>query len=235
MKKFVAMLFLLAISLPALAQVRLSIRDQQRFDSYYSRWQGYRRVNDRDQIISMEKRMLDVYAHYGIPQSTPYWRVASNGHEWDQWRGQLAPGDQARFDSYYSRWIQYRQVRDREQVRSMEDRMLDVYAHYQIPPNTPYDWIASNARPELHADWKAHYEWNEREEHAEHREWREHQWRERLSYDERARFDELYGRWLSARDRGDRDDAEHIAHHMREIMERNDIPQEVRFEEIARR
>ena len=81
MKKIFGILFLLAVSLPALAQPRLSDRDQQRFDSYYTRWQQYRQVNDQGQIISMEKRMLDVYAHYGIPSQTPFWRVATNGHD----------------------------------------------------------------------------------------------------------------------------------------------------------
>jgi hypothetical protein len=145
MKKLFGILFLLAISLPALAQWRLSMRDQQRFDSYFSRWQEYKRVNDRDQIVSMERRMLDVYAHYGIPAGTPFWRVASNG------------------------------------------------------------------RPE-HVSW-----------------------RERLPREDRERFDDLYGRWIAARDRGDREAMERIGHHMREIMERDGIPPDVRYEELAAR
>ena len=145
MKKIFGILFLLAISLPALAQWRLSPRDQQRFDSYFSRWQEYKRVNDRDQIISMEKRMLDVYAHYGVPAGTPFWRLATNGH------------------------------------------------------------------PERVA------------------------WRERLSREERAHFDDLYVRWISARDHHNDFEMERIEHHMREIMERNGIPAEVRFEELAAR
>jgi hypothetical protein len=145
MRKFLGILFLLALSLPALAQSGLSQRDQQRFDSYYSRWQEYRRVSDRGQTISMEKRMLDVYAHYGIPSKTPFWQIATNGHD---------------------------------------------------------------DRP---------------------------QWRQRLSNEERARFDRMYTRWMEARDRHDRNDMERLAHRMREMMERNQIPREVRFEEVASR
>ncbi|HZQ17776.1 MAG TPA: hypothetical protein VFA90_03560 [Terriglobales bacterium] len=145
MKKFLGILFLLAISLPALAQWRLSPRDQQRFDSYFSRWQEYKRVNDRDQIISMEKRMLDVYAHYGVPAGTPFWRLATNGH------------------------------------------------------------------PERVA------------------------WRERLSRDERAHFDDLYVHWIAARDHHNHFEMERLEHRMHEIMERNGIPAEVRFEELAAR
>src|SRR5438552_5231969 len=113
MKKLFGIVFLLAMFvLPALAQWqqwRLSSEDQQRFDSYFSRWQDYRRANDRDQTISMEKRMGDVYSHYSIPAETPYWRVASNGRAGrDQWRGRLSSRDQERIESYYSRWPEHR-------------------------------------------------------------------------------------------------------------------------------
>jgi hypothetical protein len=58
---------------------RLSADDQSRFDSYYSRWIEYRRTNNRDEIVSMERRMFDVYDHYGIPHNVPFDRVASQG------------------------------------------------------------------------------------------------------------------------------------------------------------
>jgi hypothetical protein len=164
MKKLLGILFLLAVTLPAMGQSRISPRDQQRFDSYYSRWQEYRRVNDRDQTISMEKRMLDVYARYGISREMPFWRIATNGHD-----------DQARHEQ-------------REEIRHEE------------------------ARHEDHPHW-----------------------RERLSDDERARFDRLYTRWSEAREHHDRDEVERLQHRMWEIMERNQIPREVRFEEVASR
>jgi hypothetical protein len=165
MKKILGILFLLAVSLPALAQPRLSERDQQRFDSYYTRWQQYRQVNDRNQTISMEKRMLDVYMRYGIPAQTPFWRVATNGH------------DEAR--------------EERREARHEE-------------------------RQEARQEERPH-------------------WRERLSNEDRARFDSLFARWREAREHRDYDDAERLQHHMREIMERNQIPHEVRFEEVASR
>ena len=174
MKKLLGILFLLAVTLPALAQSGLSQRDQQRFDSYYTRWQQYRHVNDRDQTLSMEKRMLDVYMHYGIPTGTPFWRIATNGH------------DETR--------------REARQEARHEERQ--------------------EARRE------------ERQE-ARHEE-RPH-WRERLSNEECAHFDSLYTRWREARERRDYDDAERLQRHMRAIMERNQIPGEVRFEEVASR
>src|SRR5213594_3483546 len=58
---------------------RLSAQDQSRFDSYYSRWLGYRRSNNQSEAESMDRRMRDVYAHYGIPNNVPYNQVASSG------------------------------------------------------------------------------------------------------------------------------------------------------------
>ena len=65
---------------------RLSASDQQRFDSYYSRWLDYQRTNNYGEIRSMEKRMYDVYKNYGIPASVPFAQVASSR------LGQPAPG-----------------------------------------------------------------------------------------------------------------------------------------------
>lgn len=227
MKKVFGILFLLAaISLPALAerqQWRLSPEDQQRFDSYYSRWQEYRRTSNRDQVVSMEKRMLDVYAHYNIPLETPYWRVASNAREEDQWRGRLSASDQARFDSYFSRWQQYRQTNNRDQVVSMEKRMQDVYAHYQIPAGTPYFWVATTSSSRY-------------EDRDEDREEGEHdRWRGRLSNEDQGRFDSYYTRWREFRRSEDRDDMIRVERRMRDIMDRYQIPPQVPFEQIASR
>src|SRR5437764_13882449 len=80
MKKRLALIALftaVALSQLAQAQIRLSISDQTRFDSYYSRWQSYKATNNQSQVRSMEGRMQDVYRHYGIPANTPYGNVAS--------------------------------------------------------------------------------------------------------------------------------------------------------------
>jgi DnaJ-like protein C11, C-terminal len=59
------------------------------------------------------------------------------------WQGRLNDDDQQRFDSYYSRWLTYRQRNDQGEILSMENRMRDVYAHYGIPNNVPFDQVAS--------------------------------------------------------------------------------------------
>ena len=217
MKKLLGILFLVVISLPALAQRwNLAPDDQARFDSYYSRWMQYQQQNDRDQIASMEGRMQDVYRHYNIPQNTPYWRVASNAreergrHHWN-----LSPNDQARFDSYFSRWQQYRQDRNGDQVRSMEGRMQDVYRHYNIPANTPYYWVASNARDE---DWDR---------------WEQSRWRGRLSGNDQARFNSYFSRWQGYKRDNNRDQVESMERRMYGIYDDYHIPHEVPFDRIA--
>ncbi len=160
---------LLIMGLPVFAQWqgRLSPDDQQKFDSYYSRWISYRQTNNRDQERSMEDRMRDIMSHYRIPQDVPYSRIASNGD--DAYRGNggwqdrdrdrdhdrddrmradrsgwnLSPEDQSKFDSYYERWRQYRTRHDRDQVESMEKRMREIMARYRIPADTPFDRVAS--------------------------------------------------------------------------------------------
>jgi hypothetical protein len=47
------------------------------------------------------------------------------GDSQNRWQGRLSAEDQARFNSYYSRWLSYRQNNDRDQIGSMEGRMRD--------------------------------------------------------------------------------------------------------------
>jgi hypothetical protein len=209
----------LGIALPAAGQQwRLSADDQQRFDSYYSRWTDYTQRNDADQMASMENRMRDIYERYRIPMSTPFWRVASNGRQWGgRQRWNLSGGDQQRFDSYFSRWQDYRQRNDRDQIRSMEKRMQDVYRHYNIPANTPYAWVASNARDDDRDRW-------ERD-----------RWRGRLSASDQSRFDSYFSRWQDYRRDNNRDQIESMERRMYDIYQHYQIPQQVPFEQIASR
>ena len=46
---------------------------------YYWRWLGYRRSNNQSEAESMDRRMRDLYAHYGIPNNVPFNQVASPG------------------------------------------------------------------------------------------------------------------------------------------------------------
>jgi hypothetical protein len=136
---------------------------QQKFDSYYQRWLQYRATNNQDEMRSMEKRMQDIMVHYQIPANVPYDQVASPGIGgnagynsrgegnrdgygpvgYRRWQGRLSADDQSRFDSYYSRWLEYRRTNNQSEVVSMEKRMRDVMSHNNIPANVPFDQIAS--------------------------------------------------------------------------------------------
>ena len=70
--------------------------------------------------------------------------------DWRQYHGVLAPEWQAKFDSYYSRWLNYRARNDRDEMASMEGRMRDIMNHYNIPLDVPYDAIASRGRHRDH-------------------------------------------------------------------------------------
>lgn len=223
-KRFGLAILLIAVALPGFAQYRqwqqwnLSSDDQQRFDSYFSRWQDSRQRNDRAQIVSMEKRMLDIYHHYNIPEQTPFWRVSSNARsEQNPWRNKLSADDQRRFDSYFSRWQDSRQRNDRGEVQSMEKRMQDIYAHYNVPPRTPYFWLASGAGER---DWD---------------EWEADRWRGRLSPDDQRRFDSYYSRWLDYRRTNNRSEMSSMERRMQDVMSHYDIPTAIPYEQIASR
>ena len=219
MRKLLFVLLFLALTTSLFAQYhgRLSADDQRRFDSYYSRWQDYKRTNNRDEIISMEKRMQDVMAHYNIPASTPYAAIATNGERdpYDRYRGRLSHNDQRRFDSYYTRWLDYKRNRDWDEVRSMEGRMRDVMQGYDIPTSVPFEVLASNGSYDN--DW----------DHGWHR------WRGKLSADDQRRFDSYFSRWQDYRRASNWDEVRSMEGRMRDVMQQYDIPSDVPFEQIA--
>jgi hypothetical protein len=78
----------------------------------------------------------------------PFDEVASTGDREDSGhyrreRSRLSPEDQERFDSYYSRWLEYRRTNNREETENMEKRMRDVMSRNNIPADVPFDEVAS--------------------------------------------------------------------------------------------
>ena len=211
---------------------RLSAEDQGRFDSYYSRWLDYRRTNNRDEIVSMEERMRDVMSHYNIPSDVPFGQIASNSNQGygiyrrgdgdsddygqvqgpygnGQWRGRLSADDQRRFDSYYSRWLDYRRTNNRDEIASMENRMRDVMAHNSIPSNTEFSQIASPSaggysRPNI----------------------------PRFSGDDARRFRSYYSRWQEYRRTNNRAEIESMEGRMQDVMNHHNIPSNVPYDQV---
>jgi hypothetical protein len=149
----------------------------------------------------------------------------------DRWQGRLSTEDQGRFDSYYSRWLDYVQTNDRENRNSMEDRMRDVMSHYNIPSDVPFDQIASNnnqgygvhLRPDQEGD----------NDDRGQRGYRDRQWQSRLSAKDQHRFDTYYSRWLEARETGDRHETASMEKRMQDLMARYSIPPDAQFSQIA--
>ena len=51
---------------------RFSGNDANDFRSYYSRWQNYKRTNNRQQSASMEERMRKIMSAHSIPDNASY-------------------------------------------------------------------------------------------------------------------------------------------------------------------
>jgi hypothetical protein len=125
------------------------------------------------------------------------------------WQGRLSAEDQSRFDSYYSRWLNYRQSNDREQMASMENRMRDVMDHNSIPRDTDFSRIASpsagrNSRRDI----------------------------PRFSGDDARRFRSYYSRWQGYRQANDREQVASMEGRMRDVMNRHNIPGDVSYDEV---
>jgi hypothetical protein len=146
----------------------------------------------------------------------------------DRWQGRLSTEDQGRFDSYYSRWLDYVQTDNRN---SMEDRMRDVMSHYNIPSDVPFDQIASNnnqgygihQRPDQEGD----------NDDLGQRGYRDRQWQNRLSAKDQHQFDTYYSRWLEARQTGDRHETAGMEKRMLNVMARYSIPPDTQFSQVA--
>jgi hypothetical protein len=226
MKKFLGILMLLvAVSIPVLTQAqRMSYNDQDAFSSYYSRWVEYKQTNDRDDMISMEQRMQDLMAKYGIPSNTPYEVVASQAGYAGQdrnynrgysgsWQGRMSSDDQREFNKQYHKWQEATAKNDREDIEEHARKMEALMTRYNIPPGIPFDAIATSN------GYSRHYDYRE--------------FQGRLSADDQKKFDKEYEHWLEERRKGDRDDiAKHEAK-MLEIMARYNIPRDVPYDNIA--
>jgi hypothetical protein len=153
------------------------------------------------------------------------------GDSQNRWQGRLPAEDQARFDSYYSRWLSYRQNNDQDQMRSMEGRMRDVMSRNNIPGEVPFEQIASNGNPGYQADRRPD---GNRDDHDRGRgDDRRPQWQNRMSGRDQARFNSYYSRWLDAGRSNNRHEIGSMEKRMRGLMAHYSIPQEVRFSEIA--
>jgi hypothetical protein len=232
---------------------RLSPDDQQKFDSYYQKWMDASRKNDRDDIDKNARHMQDIMAHYNIPSNVPFSQIATNagngygyqnpnnygyqnpngypanaypqngGYGYPATAGRLSADDQRKFDDYYQKWMDASRKNDGDDIRSNARHMQDIMARYNIPPNVPFDQIASNGT--------GGYSANPR--YANGGYGNPAYGQSRLSSDDQKKFDHYYQKWVDARRKDDRDDIDKNARHMQDIMAHYNIPANVPFDQIA--
>jgi hypothetical protein len=235
MKKLVVLLGLtLALGLPVLAQVqRMTPEDEDQFNSYYSRWQQDRQTDNRDDMVSMERHMQDLMAKYAIPSDTPYDQVASqyapdapayNDRDRDDryrddrssaanWQGRLSSDDQHKFNKEYDKWREANAKNDRDDINEHARKMEEIMQRYNIPPDTPFDTIATSNGYSQHVDYR--------------------RYQGRFSPDDQKKFDKAYEKWQQDRAKHDRDDLAKDEGKMQEIMARYNVPRDVPYDVLV--
>ena len=226
---------LLALALPGVAQVqRMTNDDEAQFNGYYQRWLQDRQSNNRDDMISMEHHMQDIMSKYAIPPDTPYEQVASQytaypqqqgyGRDYDhdndryhgrggQWQDRLSPDDQNKFNKEYQKWQESNAKNDRDDIDKHARNMEQIMQRYNIPPDTPFDSVATVSAYGGHIDVR--------------------QYQGRLSPGDQKDFDKAYEHWQKDRARNDRDDIAKDEGKMQEIMARYNIPRSVPYDVLA--
>jgi hypothetical protein len=232
---------------------RLSADDQQKFDSYYRQWIDASRKNDRDDVEKNARHMQDIMAHYNIPSNVPFSQIATNsgngygyqnqdnyGYQnpngypanaypqngvsgYGASAGRLSPDDQRKFDDYYQKWMDASRKNDGDDIRSNSRHMQGIMARYNIPPNVPFDQIATNGTGAYPANSSYPNSAYGNPAYGQ----------SRLSSDDQKKFDHYYQKWVDARHKNDRDDIDKNAHHMQDIMAHYNIPANVPFDQIA--
>ena len=221
-----------AMALPTIAQVgRMTSDDEAKFSGYYQRWVQDRQNNARDDMVDMEHHMQDIMNKYAIPPDTPYDQVASqNGaypaqnpnydrdHDRDhgyanQGQNRLSPDDQNKFNKEYTKWQEANSKNDRDDIDKHARNMEQIMQRYNIPPDTPFDQIATVAGYGGRMDVR--------------------QYQGRLSPDDQKHFDKAYEHWQNDRARRDQDDIAKDEGKMQEIMAKYNIPRGVPYDVLA--
>lgn len=245
------MALIAALALPALCQNgRLSPDDQREFDKAYSKWQSDSQKNDRDDVDRDARRMQDIMSRNNIPPDVPYDQVATRGYAQDNRyngayqqnapygsnQGRLSPQDQREFDSAYNKWMNDRNKNDRDDVDKDVRRMQDIMSRNNIPPDVPYDQIASTGYSQQdryqggYQDRNGAYPQNAPPDYNNRdRDYNQN----RLSAADQHEFDKAYDKWEKDSRKHDRDDVRRDERKMQDIMSRYNIPRDVPYDQIA--
>lgn len=132
------------------------------------------------------------------------------------YHGVLSPDDQQQYDKYYTKWVDASRKGDQDDVTGNARHMQDIMARYNIPPNVPFDAVASGGNSAYPQNGVPAYGTAGR-----------------LSPDEQKDFDKAYSKWLDDQRRNDQDDVAGDVRKMQEIMARNNIAPNTPFAAIA--
>src|SRR5438876_11726891 len=101
-----------------------------------------------------------------------------------QWQGRLSPDDQKEFNKEYGKWVDSRRKSDRDDIDKHARKMEEIMARYNIPPDTPFDTVATSTGDSRHYDYR--------------------EFQGRFSADDQKKFDHEYREWQEERREGDR-------------------------------
>jgi hypothetical protein len=235
-----------ALALPALCQNgRLSPDDQHDFDKAYAKWVNDSRKNDRDDVAKDVRKMQDIMQRNNIPPDVPYERIASNGYgpqdryndgrynnaypqdnrNWGN-QGRLSPDEQREFDKAYAKWVNDSRKNDRDDLDKDVRRMQDIMGRNNIPPDVPYDQVATPAAYNNGGYRDNGYPDNRDRGYAGYSQ-------SRLSPDDQHEFDRAYEKWVKDTRKNDRDDIYKDERKMQDIMARYNIPRDVPYDRVA--
>lgn len=127
---------------PEMRSALESLRQAENYLQNASRDKGGHRARALE-LVRQAQREVQAGIEFDNRHASPGERGQYRGE--GGWRARLSPDEQRQFDSYYSRWLEYRRTNNREQVDSMEKRMRDLMARNNIPANVPFDQIASRS------------------------------------------------------------------------------------------
>jgi hypothetical protein len=149
--------------------------------------------------------------------------------------GRLSPDDQREFDKAYGKWVNDSRKNDRDDIQRDERRMQDIMQRNNIPPDVPYDRIASSGSNGYYGDRdndryrdNDHYRDNDR-----YRGGNSAYGQTRLSPDDQREFDKAYDKWAKDSRKNDHDDIRKDERRMQDIMARYNIPRDVPYDQIA--
>ena len=130
-----------------------------------------------------------------------------------QWQGRMSADDQKDFNHQYHEWQEANAKNDRHEINEHARKMGEIMRRYNIPPDTPFDVVATSNGYAPRYDVR--------------------QFQGKFSPEDQKKFDKAYEHWLEHRRKSDRDDIAKDEGKMLEIMARYNIPRDVPYDMLA--